>query len=182
MNLGLLFPFLAAALLALPGFARADRNPNFENDALPILKHQPGLVDYVHAHYVVKETGVAQSPGTAEEAPQPPYIFSAKPRGASGPFYLRLLIQPGPVGHILKVADIRKLPGGGVPPQETAPAEASAPAPQETAPSVPPASDQAPATPAASLAPPPDNAPQPATAPASTNSPTANTPSGPIID
>ena len=92
--------------------AWADRNPDFENDALPILKHQPGLVHYVHTHFVVKETGVAQAPGTGDEAPRPPYIFSAKPRGASGPFYLRLLIQPGPAGHILKVADIRKLPGG----------------------------------------------------------------------
>ena len=184
MNSGMLFPALAAALLALPGFAWADRNPDFENDALPILQHQPGLVQYVHAHFVVKETGVAQSPGTAEEAPQPPYIFSAKPRGVSGPYYLRLLIQPGPVGHILKVADVRKLPGGGVPPNETAPSEAGAPAPQESAPSVPPASDQAPATSSSSLAPPPDNAAQPAPAstPASTNAPTANTPSGPIID
>ena len=180
MNSGLLFPSLAVALLALPGVAWADRNPDFKQDALPILQHQPGLVQYVHAHFVVKEIGVAQSPGTAEEGPRPPYIFSAKPRGASGPYYLRLLIQPGPVGHILKVADIRKLPGG-VPPQETAPGEVGASAPQETAPSVPPASDQAPA-PAPSRAPPPEGSAEPAPAPASTNAPTANTPSGPIID
>jgi hypothetical protein len=168
MNHGLLFPSLTAALLALPMVAWADQNPDFENDALPILKHQPGLVQYVHAHYVVKETGVAQSPGTADQAPQPPYVFSAKPRGASGPFYLRLLIQPGAPGHILKVADIRKLPGGE-PPQENAPATANEPAPQETAPPVQPASDEPPASPA----------PAPSS---SSTQPTASTPSGPIKD
>jgi hypothetical protein len=170
MKPGLLFPSLAVALLALlPAVAWADQNPDFENDALPILKHQPGLVQYVHAHYAVQETGIAQSPGTADQAPQPPYIFNAKPRGTSGPFYLRLLIQPGEPGHILKVADIRKLPGGA-PPQETVPAEASAPTASETAPPEQPASDQPPAN--------------PASAPASSSSiqPSSSTPSGPIRD
>jgi hypothetical protein len=173
MNSGILFPTLAAALLALPAVAWADRNPDFENDALPILRHQPGLAHYVHAHYVVQETGVAQAPGTDSEPPRPPYIFSAKPRGASGPFYLRLLIQPGPAGHILKVADIRSLPGA-VPPQETLPGEAAPTAPAESAPT-PPATEQPASNPAP--APAEDN-----TAPASSSQPTSSTPSGPIRD
>jgi hypothetical protein len=175
MNSGILFHALAATLLALPAVAWADRNPDFENDALPILRHQPGLARYVHAHYVVQETGVAQVPGTDSAPPQPPYIFSAKPRGASGPFYLRLLIQPGPAGHILKVADIRRLPGS-VPPQETVPGEAVPTAPAEAAPAQP-----APEEPASNPSPAPaeDNT---ATAPSSSTQPTASTPSGPIRD
>jgi hypothetical protein len=168
MKHGPLFPSLAAALLTLPVMAWADQNPDFENDALPILKHQPGLVEYVHSHYIVKETGVAQSPGSGDQAPQPPYIFNARPRGASGPFYLRLLIQPGAPGHILKVADIRKLPGGA-PSPENAPAIATTPAPQETAPPVQPASDESPAS--------------PSPAPSSSSAqPSSSTPSGPIKD
>jgi hypothetical protein len=171
MNSGILFPTLAAALLALPAVAWADRNPDFENDALPILRHQPGLARYVHAHYVVQETGVAQVPGTGSEPPRPPYIFSAKPRGASGPFYLRLLIQPGPAGHILKVADIRSLPGGE-PPQETVPGEVGTAAPAESAP-MPPTAEQPASNPASAE----DNTP-----PASSSQPTFTTPSGPIRD
>ena len=162
MNSGLLLSIFASALLALPAAAWADRNPNFENDALPILQHQPGLVQFVQAHYVVKETGVARAPGTDDRAPQPPYIFSAKPRGASGPFYLRLLIQPGPIGHILKVADVRKLPAGA-PAPETA---AATPAPREEAPPEQPPADAAPVS----------------SAPASSSVPTSSTPSGPVND
>ena len=103
--------FLALAAGA-PLLARADGNPDFERDAKPILAAQPGLVHYVHSHFVVKETGVARVPGNSGQPPQPPFIFSARPRGVTGPFYLRLLIQPGPEGRILKVADVRQLPPG----------------------------------------------------------------------
>ena len=124
---------LPAFALLLPILARADGNPDFERDAKPILARQPGLVQYIHAHYLVQETGLAKYPGTADHPPGPPFIFNAKPRGASGPFYLRLLIQPGPAGHILKVADIRKL-RNEAPPQENAPAVASRPVEQPAVP------------------------------------------------
>ena len=164
-------PFLLAALfLGARTAALADGNPDFERDAKPILAAQPGLVRYVHSHFVVKETGVARVPGSADQRPQPPFIFSARPRGGSGPFYLRLLIQPGPAGRILKVADIRQLPQAtpepsptSEPPPETA--ETPAPAPTQQ--------------PIGSSAPPPQAPAPDATSP---SQPSADTPSGPIRD
>jgi hypothetical protein len=160
---------IAASVLAVPALARADANPDFERDAKPILAAQPGLVQYVHAHFVVKETGVARVPGTPEQPPQPPFIFSARPRGASGAFYLRLLIQPGPAGRVLKVADIRRLPAG---------APELAPQPEETA-----------AASAPSSVPHIVGSSTPSTAPApssdsdqSASQPSADTPSGPVHD
>jgi hypothetical protein len=157
---------LPAFALLLPILARADGNPDFERDAKPILNRQPGLVQYVNAHYLVQETGLAKFPGTADHPPGPPFIFNAKPRGASGPFYLRLLIQPGPAGHILKVADVRKLKNGA-PPQENASAVASGPVEQPAAPAQP-APSQTPA-PAANQ-------------PISSSPPGSDVPSGPIPD
>lgn len=159
------------ALFLAPLAARADANPDFESDAKPILARQPGLIEYIHSHFEVKETGVARIPGRADMPPQPPFIFNARPKGHSGPFYLALLIQPGPPGRIMKVADVRKLPPGSIPPDETA--------------AVPPAS----AAPAASN--PPPEAPQtpsshrigsssPASAPA--GGITSDTPSGAVRD
>jgi hypothetical protein len=168
-------PCLGAILLACPVLARADANPDFEHDAKPILAEQPGLVQYVQSHFVVKETGVARVPGSEAQPPQPPFIFSARPRGHAGPFYLRLLIQPGPAGHILKVANIRKLPNGTpeptpVPeqPEETA----QAPAPQPPAESSP--------QPIGSST--PSSAPAENPAASSNSQPSASTPSGPIRD
>ncbi len=163
------FPFLlvASVLLAVPTLARADANPSYERDAKPILESQPGLVQYIHAHFVVKETGVARVPGTPGQPPQPPFIFSARPRGASGAYYLRLLIQPGPAGHVLKVADIRRLPPGA---PEVAPAS-----PQESTV----------AAPAPSSVPHIVGSSAPAASSAATDSsiqPSADTPSGPIHD
>ena len=163
-----LLPVLALACVV--SLARADSNPDFESDAKPILARQPGLIDYVHKHFDVKETGVARVPGEGDAAPQPPFIFNARPKGHSGPFYLALLIQPGPPGHIMKVADVRKLPLGALPPQEQ---EASAPPPS--------ASHPAPATPPP-VASEPSSQPIGSSAPADSSSsgPTADTPSGPI--
>lgn len=170
MNLRLLFlpALLAVTLFALTGIARADRNPDFHDDATPILSRQPQLVEYVHHHFDVKDTGTARIPGNEEHPPQPPFIFLARPRASDGPYYLRLLVQPGPPGHILKVVDLRTAhltspsgqpPAGfhslGVSPEPGS--VTSSPAPVEAAP--------APSAPAAS-----------------TMAPTADTPSGPIPD
>jgi hypothetical protein len=175
MKTSLILPALGAMLMTGSVAAWADANPDFEHDAKPILNQQPGLVQYIHSHFVVKEVGVARVPGTGEQPPQPPFIFSARPRSSSGGFYLRLLIQPGPAGHILKVADIRRLPGG-VPEPTPVPEQ-----PEETA--------QAPAPPQpAETSPQPIGSSSPISAPAespaasSTSQPTASTPSGPIRD
>jgi hypothetical protein len=166
-------PVLGVILVTLPVIARADANPDFEHDAKPILEQQPGLVQYIHSHFVVKETGVARLPGNGEQPPQPPFIFSARPRNATGAFYLRLLIQPGPTGHILKVADVRRLPNRT--PEPTPLPEQ----PEETAqaPVQPPASEPS-QEPIGSSA--PASAPAENPAPSSTSQPTASTPSGPI--
>ena len=103
---------LALFTLALP--ARADHNPNFNNDAKPILRLQPQLLDYVRHNFEVRDTGLARIPGNHDQPPQPPFIFQARPRGSSGPYFIALLIQPGPVGRILKVVDTTRVHHGPV--------------------------------------------------------------------
>ena len=130
----------ALLLLAAPCVAWADRSPDFDDDAKPILKMQPELLHYVKKNFDVQETGYAKVPGTDEQPPPPPYIFRARHRGAGGPYNITLLIQPGPPGHILLVHE--DAPGSTPPPppnepppsanppsQQQPPAETSAPAP-----------------------------------------------------
>jgi len=175
-----------AALLAVPALAWADVNPDFDDDAKPILKMQPGLLQYVESRFDVKDRGTAKFPGDDDRRPGPPYIFRARPIGSHGPFNLRLLIQPGEPGHILGVVDITKvhINPPGTPPSE--PAVANQPPPQEPPQGYQPPSVQVPAL----SAPAPDQqqqAPAPsAQAPAQSQSPqpsepTADTPSGPIM-
>ena len=180
-----LISFSSAIVLALVGapvVAWADANPDFDDDAKPILRQQPGLIQYVQSRFQVKETGTAKIPGDDDRRPAPPYIFRARPIGYSGPYNLRLLIQPGPPGHILGVVDMAKVrltEPGSVPPQsaiagQPTPSEAP-PAPQAPEPSQQqqPASEapQAPEQPAPA-AQAPDQQP---------SGPTADTPSGPIM-
>ena len=171
------FTALVIGLFAAPLVARADAYPDFDDDAKPILKMQPGLLHYVESRFEVKDTGTAKYPGDDDRRPAPPYIFRARPLGSSGPFNLRLLIQPGAPGHILGVVDMTKvhLTSPGSPSQ---PAVAQQPPPQY-APSQP-----ATPGPVVSQAPAHQN-PEPS-APASgtqqPSEPTADTPSGPIMD
>lgn len=201
MKPGLILSSALLALLAAPVVAWADANPDFDDDAKPILSMQPGLLQYVESRFDVKDTGTAKYPGDDDRRPAPPYIFRARPVGSHGPYNLRLLIQPGQPGHILGVVDITKVhlnPNG--------PAVAShAPAPHvprdqpftQPAPSPAPSATQIPelsAGPVDKQLPPPQPD-QPATsgpvqstvphqqAPASQpTEPTADTPSGPIMD
>jgi hypothetical protein len=164
---------LIAALFVMPMAAWADANPDFDDDAKPILKMQPGLLQYVESRFDVKDTGTAKYPGDDDRRPGPPYIFRARPLGSDGPYNLRLLIQPGQPGHILGVVDITKvhLTAPGNPPSQPSVANQ---------PPAPPASAQIPAL----SAPVPSNpAPSPA-APAAQqpSAPTADTPSGPIME
>src|SRR5450631_4203138 len=101
-----LFSALLMAFFAAPLVAWAGANPDFDDDAKPILKMQPGLLQYVESRFEVKDTGTAKFPGDDDRRPVPPYIFHARPVGSRGPYNLRLLIQPGPPGHILGVVDI----------------------------------------------------------------------------
>jgi len=111
-----ILPFAAiAALLILPTAAWADHNPDFDDDAKPILRMQPGLLEFVQTLYQVKDAGIAKIPGNDDRQAMPPYIFRAKPRGYPGDYYITLLIQPGPPGHILKIVDPTKPHGGSVP-------------------------------------------------------------------
>jgi len=195
MNHGVTFfsSALIAALVALPLAAWADVNPDFDDDAKPILKMQPGLLQYVESRFEVKDRGTAKFPGDDDHPPGPPYIFRARPIGSSGPYNLRLLIQPGEPGHILGVVDITKVhlhPPGGA---SSAPGIANQPPPQEAPQQEPPEVSQNPAVQIPSLAAPaPDQqqqAPaqqQPAPAPQAPaaqqpSAPTADTPSGPIM-
>jgi hypothetical protein len=169
MKLSTLLPLVV--LLALPAAARADQNPDFDDDAKPILRLQPGLLEYVEARFEVKDTGTAKYPGDDNRRPRPPFMFRAKARGESGPYHLMLLIQPGPVNHILNVVDMNRVHLDVPPPAapQPAPAVVQQPSPQ-------------PAT-ATPVNPPAVGAQTPApaaTTSALTQAPTADTPSGPI--
>jgi hypothetical protein len=157
-------------LLAFPMAARADRNPDFDDDAKPILRLQPGLLEYVETHFKVKDTGAAKYPGTDDRPPQPPFMFQAKPRGEPGPYHLMLLIQPGPANHILNVVDMNRIHLDR--PLQATPTPAPAVVHQPTS---------QPTTPSASINQPAAGAPTPANqTPAPSQTPTSDTPSGPI--
>jgi len=161
------FSFLSSAavfaLFAAPLAAWADIHPDFDDDATPILRMQPNLLQYVRSSFDVKDTGIAKFPGDDDHAPGPPFIFSARPRGSNGPFNLRLMIQPGPPGHILAVVDITKVH----PPVSNAPSAPPAPAVAAQ----PPVQPQPAPVQSAPVSQPPQPAP---------SQPTADTPSGPI--
>lgn len=167
---------MAIALLATPLTAWADHNPDFDDDAKPILRMQPGLLAYVENSFQVKDSGIAKIPGNDDRHAMPPYIFQAKPRGYPGAYYLTLLIQPGTPGHILKIVDPTKANGG-------APSSHSAPPPTSyNSPTPPPSYGySAPSSPSSNAShAPATQAPPPPPAPASQTPPTADTPSGPI--
>ena len=180
-----LISFSAAllAVLIVPSFARADARPDFDDDAKPILKAQPHLIQQVESLYEVKDSGTAKYPGDDDHRAIPPYIFAARPRGSDGPFYLRLLIQPGPPGRILRVVDMRQVhlgqPGGqGAPPSVANQAQPPAMPPRSQAPAPAPVA-QAPIPPTPSSQ---TQAPAPSAPAQPPSEPTADTPSGPIMD
>jgi hypothetical protein len=181
-------------LLAAPLVAKADANPEFDDDAKPILRMQPGLLQYVESRFDVKDSGTAKYPGDDDRRPGPPFIFRARPAGSDGPYNLRLLIQPGGPGHILNVVDMTKVhltapgnPSSGPsvanqPPDRTPP-------PQAAPTSTPHASVQVPELSAGPVQQQPASAQQQPSAPQPTSptsdtpsGPTADTPSGPIMD
>jgi hypothetical protein len=165
---------MAIALLATPLTAWADHNPDFDDDAKPILRMQPGLLAYVENTFQVKDSGIAKAPGNDDRHAMPPYIFQAKPRGYPGAYYLTMLIQPGTPGHILKIVDPTKANGG-------APAHSAPPPPTSYNSSAPPPSYgySAPANPSSSVSHAPTTQAPPAPS-QSQSQPTTDTPSGPI--
>jgi hypothetical protein len=196
------------ALLSAPIAAWADANPDFNEDAKPILRMQPGLLGYVRSHFEVKETGKARYPGDDDRRPAPPFIFRARPIGSNGPYTISLLIQPGPAGRILCVVPpVGSAPYGPPPaqpqgqppdvaqqPQQEPPPEPfqpQSPPPSAEQPQEAPPTYQSPALSQGEIKPlPSDNGSQPAQNPAPApqqpaasepSEPTADTPSGPII-
>jgi hypothetical protein len=157
---------LIVALFATPLAAWADANPDFDDDAKPILRMQPGLLQYVESRFDIKDTGTAKYPGDDDRRPRPPFIFIARPAGSQGPYTLRLLIQPGPINHILNVVDMTRANQGRPPGAPAQPSMANRP-PTQGAQGQPPPQAPAPSAPAPT--------PQP-------SEPTADTPSGPIMD
>jgi hypothetical protein len=182
--------FLLPALLLLSLPAWADRNPDFDDDAKPILRMQPHLLDYVEHTFDVRDTGLARVPGDETRRPIPPFIFQARPHGAGGAYFITLLIQPGPQGRILKVIDSTQPggrppglagpsgPGPGMPPPQEDPSpERSVTGDASPEPSSPP-----PPSPNEPVSPPAPSTPPPAPTSATPTGPTADTPSGPISD
>jgi len=165
------------AFCAAPLVAWAHANPDFDDDAKPILRMQPGLLQYVESRFDVKDTGTAKYPGDDDRRPSPPYIFRARPQGSSGPYNLRLLIQPGGPGHILNVVDITKVHLNAPVNGPSQPSMANQPPPQGSQNQPPP---QAPGY--VSGPPPAAQAPAPSAPVQQPSEPTADTPSGPIMD
>jgi hypothetical protein len=108
-------------VLAFASAARADSRPDFNRDAKPILRTQPQLLHYVKVHFDVQETGYARTPGDESHAPRPPYIFRARPHGASGPYTITLFIQQGAPGHVLYVKKTGPLAADANPPASAYP-------------------------------------------------------------
>jgi hypothetical protein len=161
---------MAMTLLAAPLTAWADHNPDFDDDAKPILRMQPGLLAYVEDRFQVKDSGIAKIPGNDDRHAMPPYIFQAKPRGYPGAYYITMLIQPGTPGHILKIVDPTK-PNGG------APSHSAPPSPSYNSPAPSPSYGySAPTNHSSSIS----HTPTTQTPPPSPSQPTADTPSGPI--
>ena len=210
MKKGVILCSLSVAFLSAPILAWADANPNFDEDAKPILRMQPGLLNYVRAHFEVKETGKAKYPGDDDRRPAPPFIFRARPVGSEGPYDIRLLIQPGPAGRILCVVPPPNgapagAPGQQMPPPQQEPPEVAQqpqqePPPQPFQPQQPQEAQspyQSPTLSQGDVKPlPPENSSQPAEQPApqqpqqtippkptsdTPSGPTADTPSGPIV-
>jgi hypothetical protein len=209
MNKGVILCSLSLALLSLPIMAWAGANPDFDMDAKPILRMQPGLLSYVRSHFEVKETGKAKYPGDDDRRPQPPFIFRARAIGSDGPYNIHLLIQPGPAGRILCIVP----PAGSAPygppqgqpqpggqPPEVAQEPSQEPQPQPFQPQQEPAQApyqpqeaqpayQSPSLSQGDIKPlPSDNGSQPAQQPApapqqpAPSAPTSDTPSGPTAD
>ncbi len=197
MKKGVILCALSLALLSAPILAWADANPNFDEDAKPILRTQPGLLNYVRAHFEVKETGKAKYPGDDDRRPAPPFIFRARAIGSDGPYNIHLLIQPGPAGRVLCIVPPSNGGPGGAPPQQMPPQQPPGyaqqpqqePPPQPFQPQQPQPSYQSPTLSQGEVKPlPPENSSQPAQQPAPPepasnpdSGPTTDTPSGPII-
>ncbi len=109
-------PLAALLLMVWPVAVHADVRPDFSRDAKPILRTQPQLLHYVKGHFDVQETGYSRTPGDAQHAPPPPYIFRAKPHGVSGPYTITLFIAGGQPGHVLYVKNTGPLATGNNPP------------------------------------------------------------------
>ena len=170
------FNFGAAALFLFPLAlsAYADRDPDFDSDAKPILRMQPGLLRYVEHNFEVRDTGLARIEGDEARHPLPPFIFQARPKGTSGAYFITLLIQPGPIGRILKVVDSSR--NSGPPPGMAQPRMQPSPGHQDQENGPPP--DQGGNPPDQQQSPQqnqPSNVP-----PANSDEPTSATPSGPI--
>jgi len=167
-------------LLSAPVLAWAGTYPDFNIDAKPILRTQPGLLNYVRAHFEVKETGRAKFPGDDDRRPGPPYIFRARTVGSDGPYNISLLIQPGPAGRVLCVVPPNNHGATRpVPPQQQPPEVAQQePPPQPFQPQEAQPAYQSPSLSQGEIKPlPSPNAQQPAP-----SAPTADTPSGPTAD
>ena len=183
MKKGVILYSLSLAFLAAPLLAWAGANPDFDEDAKPILRSQPGLLNYVRAHFDVKETGKAKYPGDDDRRPSPPYIFRARAIGSEGPYNIRLLIQPGPAGRILCVVPPSNGAPGGAPPQIAQQPPQQEPPPQPFQPQEAQQPYQSPALNQGDVKPIPS---QPAQNPApqqpAPSEPTSDTPSGPTAD
>jgi hypothetical protein len=183
MKKGVILCSLSLAFLSAPLLAWAGANPDFDEDAKPILRSQPGLLNYVRSHFDVKETGRAKYPGDDDRRPAPPFIFKARAIGTDGPYNIRLLIQPGPAGRILCVVPMNN-GGPGGPPQQSQPPEVTQqpsqqePPPQPFQPQEAQAPYQSPTLNQGDVKPIPS---QPAQTPAPSE-PSSDTPSGPTAD
>jgi hypothetical protein len=184
MKKGVILCSLSLAFLSAPLLAWAGANPDFDADAKPILRAQPGLLNYVRSHFDVKETGKAKYPGDDDRRPAPPFIFRARAIGSEGPYNIRLLIQPGPAGRILCVVPLNN-GAPGVPPQQGQPPQFAQqepsqqePPPQPFQPQEAQAPYQSPTLNQGDVKPIPS---QPAQTPAPSE-PSSDTPSGPTAD
>ncbi len=116
--------FFCAPLLP----ARAGVSVSLQEDAFPLLKNSPALVEFIKKTLDVEDVGWAQNMGRSFINPTGdrvlPYGFRAKPLGQAGAYTLLLLIEQneGDEGVQITLVPVNKSSDG-------APASANAPVP-----------------------------------------------------
>ncbi len=120
-------PLLAATLLLAAAFgpatARAGSSVGFIEDAVPFLKKDPSLLEFITKTLDIEDIGWAREGGRTFNKPEGerilPYGFRAKPKGQDGPYTLLVLVEAnnGGKGVILTVVPLDRAPEGASGPQ-----------------------------------------------------------------
>ena len=96
--------FIAAALFFSIASARAGGSISFQDDAIPLLRRQPALLQFVQQTLDISPTGwglrLGHDFGDRVGTRVPPFRFEARPKGQKGPYTLLLIINDPDTGFV----------------------------------------------------------------------------------